>query len=78
MADRDPLARWLQDAFDIPDDVWAAIQALCEAERRIRETDRRRMLARLRDVAASMPERLRALGYDVPDGLRFELEATDA
>jgi len=78
MADRDPLARWLQDAYGIPDDVWAAMQALSDAEARIREADRLRMLAHLRDVAASMPERLRALGYNVPDGVRFELEMTDA
>lgn len=72
MADADPLTRWIQDVYGIPDDVWAAMMALNEAEARVREDDRQRMLAHMRDVAASMPQRLRAQGYDVPDGLQFE------
>ena len=72
MADADPLAQWLQEFYGIPDDVWAAMMALNEAEQRVREADRQRMLAHIQDVVASMPDRLRAQGYDVPDGLRFE------
>jgi hypothetical protein len=72
MVDGDPLARWLQDAYGIPDDVWAAMVALSEAEARVLAAGRRRVLAHAQEVAASMPERLRAQGYDVPDGLQFE------
>lgn len=62
----------IRDLYDFPPETWAAIDALAAAEKRIRDRDRANMLARMEHVRATLPDRLRELGYDVPEGISFE------
>lgn len=71
--ERDELGEWLRQTFGFTPEQWAAIDALAKAEKRLRDLDQARMQAHLQHTVATMPERLRAEGYDIPDGLRFEI-----
>lgn len=70
----DAVRQQIRDLYGFCDETWAAIEAVVRAEQRARNRDRARMEAHIKSVAASMPERMRAEGYDVPEGLRFEFE----
>lgn len=70
---RDEFGEWLREMFGFTPEEWAVIDALAKAEKRLRDLDEAQMRAHLRHAVATMPERLRAEGYDIPDGLRFEI-----
>lgn len=68
----DAFGEWLRELFGFTADQWAVIDALGKTEQRLRDLDHARMTAHIKHVADTMPDRLRAEGYDVPEGLRFE------
>lgn len=72
MTDGD-LKQLVREMYGISPEEWAAMEALCEAEARIRDAGTKRVMAHAEAVAAQMPDRLRAEGYDVPASLRFEV-----
>lgn len=69
----DAFSEHIRELFGFSPQEWAAIDALAQAEKRLRDLDHARMMAHIGHVADTMPDRLRAEGYDVPDGLRFEV-----
>lgn len=64
--------REIRDLYGFSDETWAAIEALSAAEKRIRDGDRAAMLAHMEQIRATLPDRLRAEGHDVPEGMEFE------
>ena len=70
---RDAFSEHIRDLFGFTPQEWAAIDALAQAEKRLRDLDHARMMAHVGHAADTMPDRLRAEGYTVPDGLRFEV-----
>lgn len=71
--ERDEFGEWLRQMFGFTPEQWAAIDELAKTEKRLRDLDEAQMRAHLQHTVATMPERLRAEGYDIPDGLRFEI-----
>lgn len=71
--DRAAFDERIRELFGFTPEQWAAIGALAKAEKRLRDLDQARMQAHLERTIAGLPDRLRAEGYDIPDGLRFEI-----
>lgn len=69
---RQQIRQEIRDLYDFPPEIWEAIDALGRAEQRIRRADRAQMEARIEHVRATLPDRMREQGYDIPEGLNFE------
>lgn len=73
-AERDAFDKHIRELFGFTPEEWTAIDALAKAEKRLRDLDEARMRAHPQHVAATLPDRLRTEGYDIPDGLGFEFQ----
>lgn len=71
--DRDDFGEWLRQMYGFTPEEWAAIDELAKFEKQVRDRDQARMRAHLQHTVNTLLERLRAEGYDIPDGLRFEI-----
>lgn len=70
---REHVRQQIRDLYDFEPETWEAIDALGKAEQRIRDRDNVTMQAHIEHTVANLSDRMRAMGYDLPEGLTFEM-----
>lgn len=68
----DELVTQLREASGLTPEEWEEAQALAEMERKILSHVESNYLARLEAARRTMPDLLRAEGYDIPEGFEFQ------